>query len=358
MYHAYFLTLGFFILIVIANIIPIFMLCCSKRLRRDVFYRGLISLCANAVAVAPLSFLLMFYSHAVSYKVWVFLRSLADVLGLQAYLHHLLISLERFCACRMTKYSLYFSRWRQVLYLFLTYVISVMSVIAVNQYNPLQVPQFTHSAQMALPTIRLVFSLLATFIILGVLVLTILSVYQLLRHLRNFRKVKNSELKKSCNKTTDNLDVFCVSNQVIQNTGSGQINRSIELKVVENEDNRKTSRESRNPSLHTHTIEPSSDIFNEEGRRLPISNQTRHRNVKSTKQREESAKTLLLVVTTLVLFNIPYHIVEMVSHFTEQSVSEQAISVTYYLSNFQFILNPIVYMWRIRPIRDIMKCRR
>lgn len=359
MHHIFFITLGFFILILISNIIPILMLCCSKNLRRDVFYRGLICLCANAVAVAPLSFILMFYSHAVPYKVWVLLRSLMDVLGLQAYLHHLLISLERFCASRMTKYSLYFSRWRQVMYLLITYVISVMSVIVVNQYYPFQIPQFTQSLRIQLPTARLVFSLLALLIILGVLILTILSVYQLLRHIRNFGKVNNREVKKANNRVTDKLDVFCVANQGFQPTGSDQNNRSIELKMSQKaDDNSKISSGSQNLSLHTHTIEPSSDIFNEDGKKFPFHNQSRHLHVKSTKQREESAKTLLLVVITLVLFNVPYHIVEIVSHFTEQSVSEKTITVTYYISNFQFILNPIVYMWRIRPIRDFIRCRK
>lgn len=125
MQPAYFFTLGVFVLVMFANGIPIVFLCCSKSLRRDVFYRGLVCLCVNALAGAPFTFLLTFYPQTISYNVCIFLRSLTDVFVLQANFHHLLISFERFCACRMTKYYHYFTSWHQVIYIFLTYGITV-----------------------------------------------------------------------------------------------------------------------------------------------------------------------------------------------------------------------------------------
>lgn len=107
----------------------------------------------------------------------------------------------------------------------------------------------------------------------------------------------------------------------------------------------------------TCTVEPSSSQCTDIGaQRSRKKGATRY-----GERRGESVKTLLIVVLTLVVCNVPYHVVQTVSFFTDQNVAEEALCVTYYMSKCQYILNPVIYMWRIRPIRDFirdrMKCK-
>lgn len=354
MQPVYFFTLGIFVLVMVANVIPIVILCRSQSLRRDAFFRGLVCLCVNALAVAPFTFLLTFYPQIFSYNMCVFLRSLNNVFVLQAYFHHLLISFERFCACRMTKYYLYFTGWHQVIYIFLTYGITVGCVIVIHRSSNAKSPINSYLIYNRAPSVQIVYSSFTIALILGVLLFTVLSTYQLLCRLRKSGKVGSKETKIQGNKNRDKSVIFCVTKQQTKQASNAD-------KASESDKILVNMADERNDALcrmsTTYTVDPSSsqctDIGTQKSRQKGA---TRY-----GERRGESVKTLLIVVLTLVVCNVPYHVVQTVSFFTDQNVAEEALCVTYYMSKCQYILNPVIYMWRIRPIRDFirdrMKCK-
>lgn len=351
MQPAYFFTLGVFVLVMFANGIPIVFLCCSKSLRRDVFYRGLVCLCVNALAGAPFTFLLTFYPQTISYNVCIFLRSLTDVFVLQANFHHLLISFERFCACRMTKYYHYFTSWHQVIYIFLTYGITVGCVIVIHRSSNTKSPIKTSLIYNRTPSVQIVYSSFTIALILGVLLFTVLSIYQLLCNLKKSGKVASKETKIQGNKRKGNSVIFCVTKQQTIKQASSDDKASEPGKIlVKMADERKYTpcRLSK-----TFTVEPSSSQCTDIG----FQRSRQKGATKSGERRGESVKTMLIVVLTLVVCNVPYHVVQTVSFFTDQNVAEEAVCVTYYMNKCQYILNPVIYMWRIRPVRDFIRDR-
>lgn len=348
MLPTYYITLGVLTLVMVANLVPIGILFCSKTLRKDVFYRGLICLCVNAVVTAPLTYLLIFHSSDVSHNMCIFLMSVTDVLVLQAYLHHLLISTERFCACRLTRYSAYFTSWHQVIYIFLTYVIAVGTVLVVQWSCKTDRPINSLLIYYPIPEVQIVYSSYANLLILGVVLLTGLSLYYLFSQFRKLKKVCCSE-KNTGDGNTEKLKTFCmtISTQKIPRYGPPNIPFRVPTQSADQSEisNIRISK--------TCTVEPSSSVCSDN-----VFQSSHYKSREGRRRRGGvSAKTLLIVVVTLVLCNVPYHVVQTVAFFTGD-IADDVICVTYYLSKCQYILNPVIYMWRIGPIRNFIRCKK